>query len=621
MKPLVLDFETHGIEPRSAKPTLGSYPPEPVSYAYRTARGALGFVAWGHPTGNTHQKHDAMGILWRLKEDHDTIIAHNLPFDVSVSYERLGVGFGSHKWIDTQVMAFLIDPYSPTLELKPLAERWLGEPPDERDAVRDWLVEHKIVNRALKKGWAAYIAYAPANIVKPYAIGDVTRTWGLYQRFKSLVGTEPFERDAQLQRVLVAMEYDGVPVNAKRLASDLDRYEQALEDNERAMRKLLRDSDVDFAKRDQVATAIRARYPDIELPKTPTGRDSTARDSLESALPNGVLKARMLYDSSLRQTLKMFLRPWHAQMQRTPRRLHPGWNGTRNDRGGARTGRLSSTPNLQNLNDHEKELLLMEAIRGMAGSLKGLPDLPALRDYVEAPRGMVIVGRDYSQIELRATAHFEQGAMHSGYVSDPQWDLHAWMVASIKSAYGRTITRRVAKNVGFGIVYGAGGNAISAQSGLTYEDSLTVKRLYLDMLPSLRDLMERINRTGKHGGYIETLGGRVYYAQPPVVIEDVYGNVISSRTFEYKLLNYLIQGTCADLMKEAMILAYNRGIDLIMSVHDEPVALAERAHAKDVVHELHSCMVDDNVIAQRMSVPILTEGYTASRWATKRKVK
>ena len=622
MKPLVLDFETHGIEPRASPTTNGSYPPEPVSYAYRTYTGKLGFVSWGHPSGNNGYYDTALDQLADLLRKHDTLIAHNLPFEVAILLDRCRIDVSStHRWIDTQVMCFLVDPYSPTLELKPLAERWLGEPPDERDAVRDWLVERKIVSKQLKKGWAAHISKAPANIVKPYAIGDVTRAWGLFQKFKKLINTEPFKREMALQPALIDMEARGVPIDRRRLAADLDQYESALIDNEKAMRRLLRDADVDFAKREQVAQAIRSRYPEVELAKTPTGRDSTARGSLEAALPNGVLKARMVYDSSLRQTLKMFLRPWHAQMARTPGRLHPGWNGTRNDRGGARTGRLSSTPNLQNLNDHEKEMLVMAAIRKMAARAKGLPDLPALRDYVQAPTGFLLVGRDYSQIELRATAHFEAGPMRDGYVDHPQWDLHDWVVDRIQTLYGRTITRRVAKNVGFGIIYGAGGGAISAQSGLSYEDSIEVKSLYLQTLPSLYALMRSINDLGKRGAPIETLGGRIYFAQPADIVEDDAGNILSARTYEYKLLNYLIQGTCADLMKEAMILAHRRGLPLIMSIHDEPVTLSERSRAREVCAELHECMVDDNIIAQRISVPILTEGYTAKRWATKQKVK
>ena len=57
----------------------------------------------------------------------------------------------------------------------------VGEPPEERDAVFDWLVEHKVVAQNAKKKAGAFICKAPGDVVGPYACGDVERTWRLFR--------------------------------------------------------------------------------------------------------------------------------------------------------------------------------------------------------------------------------------------------------------------------------------------------------------------------------------------------------------------------------------------------------------------------------------------------------
>ena len=76
---------------------------------------------------------------------------------------------------DTMLLAFLADPFG-ELSLKPLCEQLLGIPPDERDAVKEWLIRNGICRDT--KGWGAYISKAPGELVGTYAEGDVTRTTG-----------------------------------------------------------------------------------------------------------------------------------------------------------------------------------------------------------------------------------------------------------------------------------------------------------------------------------------------------------------------------------------------------------------------------------------------------------
>jgi DNA polymerase I-like protein with 3'-5' exonuclease and polymerase domains len=64
-------------------------------------------------------------------------------------------------------------------------------------------------------------------------------------------------------------------------------------------------------------------------------------------------------------------------------------------------------------------------------------------------------------------------------------------------------------------------------------------------------------------GYIKTLGGRHSHVDPPVYDGG------KKRTFEYKALNKLIQGSAADQTIECMIKAYEAGLPVLFPVHDE----------------------------------------------------
>ena len=171
---IALDFESAAIAPRPL------YPPVPVGLAIMRDGADGTYDAWGHPTGNNSEQGKVVQTVQEMFDDETNwFVFHNAPFDCDI----IGVHFGlCVPWTrvhDTMLMAFLYDPYG-ELSLKPLAERHLGEAPTERDVVREWLVRNGICH-ANAKDWGAHISKAPAEIVGPYAIGDVRKTLRLYK--------------------------------------------------------------------------------------------------------------------------------------------------------------------------------------------------------------------------------------------------------------------------------------------------------------------------------------------------------------------------------------------------------------------------------------------------------
>src|SRR2546429_955521 len=169
---------------------------------------------------------------------------HHSAFDLDVAETDLDIPWPCSLH-DTLILAFLADPRSPSFELKPLAERWLGEPPEERDALREWIVANVPEAKRSKQRWARYIAWAPVSLVAPYARGDVTRTRGLFLKFVQEVLGDPeqrraYERERRLTRVIINMERRGVPVATRRLGVDIPKYERTLRGLERRLMDRLR---------------------------------------------------------------------------------------------------------------------------------------------------------------------------------------------------------------------------------------------------------------------------------------------------------------------------------------------------------------------------------------------
>ena len=268
---VAIDFESHGIEDRP------KYPPIPVGVAICIDDAPAQYLAWGHPTQNNCTESTATKILKDLLADPTKeFIFHNAPFDCAILEERLGITVPWERVHDTMVLAFLQDPFG-ELSLKPLAAQWLQMPPDERDAVKDWLIAHGKCRDT--KGWGAYICEAPGELVGSYAIGDVVRTLGLFKLLHEYIvatGMEAaYKRELQLMPHILKMEQRGLNLDGKLLSADVDYYFSALDDLDQTICAIL-GTQVDIDSGAQLADAIEAAGMSKGFATTPTGLRSTA---------------------------------------------------------------------------------------------------------------------------------------------------------------------------------------------------------------------------------------------------------------------------------------------------------------------------------------------------------
>ena len=282
--------------------------------------------------------------------------------------------------------------------------------------------------------------------------------------------------------------------------------------------------------------------------KTPGGAWSTRSDVLEELARAHPFPARLLDYRALTKLQSTYFEALPLAADPEDGRVH-----TTYEQAGAATGRLASyDPNLQNIP--------MRSAQGRA-----------IRRAFIAPRGRVLVGADYSQIELRVMAHLS---------GDPQLiqafqtgeDVHESTARRIFNVTGPLdpALRARAKIVNFGIMYGMGARSLSTQMGIGFEEAQEFIGHYFRVYARVREYLDQIVADARRSGYVATLLGRRRYL-PELASDHGATRALGERV----AINTPIQGSAADLMKLAMIRVRSAlkqlhpSARLLLQVHDE----------------------------------------------------
>lgn len=620
---ITLDFETSAI---GARPR--DYPPKPAGCAVRVPGLRPWYLAWGHPDGNNCKLSEAKAQLRRIWTSGAPLLFHNSKFDYEVALEWLG--FPELPWErihDTLFLIFLQDPNRATLSLKPVAESVLGLPPNERDAVRAWLIEHG-VEGAKTRNWGAHIAKAPGTLVGKYAVGDVVRTYKLFEKYYNEVINKrnmgaAYDRERELMPELLRAERAGVTLDADRLAADVERYGVALSAADNWIRRRLKFPDLNVDSNEELALKIEDRGV-ADLTKwtlTETGKKSTAKDVLDEVLTDRALAGALAYRGLVSTCLRTFMTPWSATASLSGGLIYTSWNQVAQDyhesgaKKGTRTGRLSSTPNFQNIpNNFDDKPIITRGVAAMKkdSTLRALLEkypLPQVRGYIVSKPGMILLNRDYSQQELRILAHYESGLLLEAYQNDPWLDMHKFTQQIVVNILGIHIERKPIKNLNFGLIYGMGIGKLAKSMGLDVDLSKQIKKAHRQGFPGISDLMRDMKLRAETRTPIRTWGGREYYCEEPKMIA---GRLVE---FDYKLINTLIQGSAADNTKQAMVNYARRKRELglqgslLINVHDELLAEAPEGRKVVEMRALRDAMHD-----VKFDLPMLSTGGWGPRW-------
>lgn len=196
---------------------------------------------------------------------------------------------------------------------------------------------------------------------------------------------------------------------------------------------------------------------------------------------------------------------------------------------------------------------------------------PIRRSFI--PReNLVLVSIDYAAVEYKLLLDYAGEKSVIKKVLEGE-DLHQ-VTADMMG-----VDRRTAKTLGFMILYGGGAAKLSGALGVSLERAKELKKLYLARLPKVKELISAVTRTAEYRGHVKNFLGRKLFM----------GRFDES----YKLINHLIQGSAADVMKLSMVAVHKfidgKPINMLLTVHDELV-LEMPEEELDHVSEISSIM-------------------------------
>lgn len=461
-----------------------------------------------------------------LNKYEGPVCLSNAKFDAH-ALEQAGLTFPKWSQVhDTVVMSRLLDPDKPA-GLKSAGERYF---PGSG-------VGETVLNEAKRKGgwtWAsipednlAYVAYSAWDPALTSRMAEV-----MWPRINAEGYREAYDREMVVQAVLYRAERRGMridPQYTSMLKSQWDDEMAVLlmELNEMGL------SNPNSGRQVAAAMQIAEKWEPDELTETGQPKmDETVLRGIDSEISRRVLRHRRLKKWTANYLNKFLTR------RDLNDRIHPSINTMQ-----ARTGRMSITGD---------------------AALQTLPRGSAIRDCFLPDDGHALWSVDYNTMEARVFASYanETGmleAIRSGV------DLHTFAAQQVygdPSITKKDPRRQLAKNTGFGLIYGAGYKTIAATAGVAESAAKDFLAMYLDRFPGVDAFMKAMDSIGRRrlaeegGAYVKTWGGRLAPADPDRI---------------YALVNYLIQGSCADLFK-AKIVALDQagyGDAIVVPVHDE----------------------------------------------------
>ena len=290
-------------------------------------------------------------------------------------------------------------------------------------------------------------------------------------------------------------------------------------------------------------------------------------------------------------------------------RIHCTFLPMLREEGGTVTGRFSCRePNLQQIPARNKG--------------HGEDFSQDMRSLFLPEEGKMLAAMDYSQIEAVLLAHFAQGQQAEWFREQMRAgaDLHNIVMGMTGITY-----RPVVKTFNYGCIYGMGWKTAMEKNynlfeKLAKEEGTDVetftKEIYYNYhkkFPVIKDTMEWCQNIAKAQGYIDTMGGRRLH-KPKPQYDPATGKI---NDFIYKMLNKLIQGTAADILKQALVTADEAGIydvlTLHLLVHDEQVnSVPFNKAGTEAAVELQRIMAGS--FKDSLSVPIKAECELGPNW-------
>ncbi|MGE4294495.1 MAG: DNA polymerase I [Campylobacterales bacterium] len=565
---LAFDTETDSLDATAAR-LVG------FSFAWEENRGY--YAAIGH---NYLGVPDQVGLsaaktAIQTLFEQTRIVGQNLKFDLHVLEHALGLK-NLPVFADTMILAWLIDP-GRAVGLDALAKEWLGHE----------MIAFKTVTKGLKD-----FSQVDVESACNYAAEDAVMTLRLYPRLLSHLNLqEPALSELAQQvelpfmRVLMRMEDAGVMIDTAFFAQLKTQMDGELAGLQKRIHELAGESfNINSTQQLGMVLFERLGLPAGKKTKTGYSTDESVLLELQDRHP---IVSELLNYRELAKLKSTYIDPLLLLASgKADHRVSTHFSQV-----GTATGRLSSSePNLQNI-----------PTRTETGR--------QIRQGFIAKPGCVLIGADYSQIELRLLAHFSQdktliGAFEAGR------DIHMETARVIFGDEQAKEKRNLAKSVNFGLLYGMGSRKLAADTGISATEAKAVIEHYFASFPTVKSYLESIKHEAHETGFVTTLLGRRRYFD----FTNARAQFIAM--FEREAVNTRFQGSAADLIKLAMIRLHERfknddRATMILQIHDELLFEVEAAYADEAARMI----ADEMKQAFSLRVPLEVSVNRGQSWA------
>ena len=430
-----------------------------------------------------------------------------------------------------------------------------------------------------------------------YAAEDADITAKLYRLLKPRLVAENLTTvyetlERALIPVLVAMEAEGIKVDATELKRLSDDFEKRLGALEIEIHKLA-DEAFNIASPKQLGEILFDKMGLEGGKKGKTGAYATGADVLDGLAAEGhEMPAKVLEWRKLAKLKSTYTDALIKQINPTTKRVHTSYSMAATS-----TGRLaSSDPNLQNI-----------PIRTEEGR--------KIRKAFVAEPGHQLLSADYSQIELRLLAHVAdigqlKDAFHQGL------DIHAMTASEV---FGVPLdgmdpmVRRSAKAINFGIIYGISAFGLARQLDISRSEAADYIKAYFEKFPGIQKYMDDTKAFAAAHGFVTTLFGRKCHVPG---INDK--NPMRRGFAERAAINAPIQGGAADIIKRAMVrlpdalddAGLGGKVRMLLQVHDELIFEVPDADL-DATRTLVVSVMEG---AAQLDVPLVVDADSGGNW-------
>lgn len=533
------------------------------------------------------------GAVSLILGDPDVVkVFHNGVYDLDWLIN--GYGYEVNGRIeDTMTRETLLDSYAFSYSLDACCQRRGVEGKNKGDTIDAWYKEQGFKGEAIEN-----LDKIPPRIVGKYCRQDCKATYDLYMAQQPLLEQQNLlnanDIECGLYPLLMQMKGNGIRVDVQQLLALADQFDEEYENgiHELEQKYGFAEDTLSLNSASDIEKMWRAEKLPIEY--TATGKPSFAAAVLEDS--NHPLAEKIQHLRGLTKT-QAFFNSWMDLMHEG--HIHPCFYPAKRDEGGTVTGRWSSqNPNLQQVparaEKHGKEI----------------------RSLFIPEDGCILGAFDYKQIEYRVFIHFAQGEgadaaraeFHKHDVDYHQMvqEMMGWVTGDKDRDKEY---RHITKNLNFGSIYCMGARSFAqkfkrpllkahpdADPDNLFPLADSLMKEYKRKIPFVEPTGRAIITTGEKRGYVKTLSGR--RQRMPL---DGGG---------YKLVNYLIQGSAADLLKKGLVDAWKAGVFKVLKlhaqIHDEIVfSIPDTKEGYEACVKLKECMV--NAYPLRIPLGVDTE--------------